>query len=139
MTRAIAARRRRSERGQGRDSGAVSVELALATPLLGLLLLSVVQFAMWAHAVHLAQAAANSGVQATRAYRATTADGQRATTALVQQLAGSTLTDPDVSCERGATSATVTVSGHAIAVIPGLHLPVRARVTAPLELAGTAP
>ena len=139
MRRTFAMSSRRHQHAHRPDGGAVSVEVALATPLLGLLLLSVVQFAMWAHAVHLAQAAANGGVQAARAYRATTADGRRATTALVQQLAGSTLTDPDVSCERGATAATVTVSGHAIAVIPGLHLPVRARVTAPLELAGTAP
>lgn len=119
------------------ERGSVSVELVLATPLLGLLLMLVVQFALWAHAVHLAQAAANSGLQAARAYQSTAEKGRRETTTVLGHLAGTVLVDTAVSCERGATSATVTVSGTAIAVLPGLHLPVEATVTAPLELVGT--
>lgn len=121
------------------DEGTASVELVLAAPLLGLLLMLIVQFALWAHAVHLAQAAANGGVQAARAYGSTTEAGRREATTLAQHLAGTVLTGTHVTCERGATSATVTVTGNAITVIPGLHLPVRARVTAPLERAGSAP
>jgi Flp pilus assembly protein TadG len=43
------------------DRGAVSVELVLATPLLLLMLLAIVQFALWSHATHIAQAAASQG------------------------------------------------------------------------------
>jgi hypothetical protein len=122
------------------DGGqAVSVELVLATPLLGLLLLLVVQFALWAHAVHLAQAAANGGVQVARAYHSSAEDGRRETTTLVQHLAGTILTGTDVACRRGAASATVTVTGTAITVVPGLHLPVRVSITTPLELVGHSP
>jgi Flp pilus assembly protein TadG len=121
------------------DQGSASVELVLATPLLGLLLMLVVQFAVWAHAVHIAQAAANDGVQAARAYQAGADRGRQATTTLLDHLAGSILTEPHVSCQRGPTTATVTVTGTAIAVVPGLHLPVEATVSAPLELARTTP
>ena len=122
-----------------RDGGAASVELVLATPLLGLLLMLVVQFALWAHAEHIAQAAANSGVQTARAYRSTAEAGRQEAVKTLDALAGSVLTDTAVTSGRDATTATVTVSGQAIDVLPGLRLPVQARVTAPLELVGGTP
>src|SRR3954447_6617897 len=50
-------RRWEPRRGRRVESGSVSVELVVATPLL-LLLLCIVQFAVWWHANHVAQAAA---------------------------------------------------------------------------------
>ena len=115
------------------DSGAASVELALATPLLGLLLLLIVQFAMWAHATHIAQAAANQGVQSARAYGSTPAAGSADANAILDQMAGSILVDQTVTAERTTTTATVTVTGSAAAVLPGLTFPIRVSVTAPRE------
>jgi hypothetical protein len=115
------------------------VELVVATPLLLLLILSVAQFALWAHASHIARAAANSGVQTARAYGSTAGAGQQDATTVLDQLAGTVLTHRQVQAERGAATATVTVTGQAITVIPGLHLSVHVSVTAPRELVPGTP
>jgi hypothetical protein len=116
------------------DDGSVSVELVVATPLMLLLFMTVVQFALWAHAAHVARAAASSGVQTARACASSADAGRDETTTVLGQLAGSVLTDTHVEARRDPTTATVTVTGTAITVVPGLHLPVRASVTAPREL-----
>lgn len=115
------------------ERGSVSVELVVATPLMLLLVMLVVQFALWAHATHVAQAAANAGVQATRAYTSTARAGHDNAMTILDQLAGTVLTGTHVDARLDATTATVTVTGQAVAVLPGLHLPVRASVTAPRE------
>src|SRR4051794_21902947 len=61
-------RLRRRLRG---DRGAVTVELVIATPLLLLMLLAIVQFALWSHATHIAQAAASQGLAAARVQNGT--------------------------------------------------------------------
>ena len=45
----------------GGQAGAVAAELVVATPLLLVLVLLVVQFALWQHGVHVATAAAEEG------------------------------------------------------------------------------
>jgi Flp pilus assembly protein TadG len=122
-----------------RDRGSVSVELVVATPLMLLLIMMVGQFAMWAHATHIAQAAANSGVQSARAYTSTADAGRTQATSVLDQLAGTVLTDAHVEARRDATTATVTVTGDAVAVLPGLNLPVHVSVTAPRELVPGTP
>jgi Flp pilus assembly protein TadG len=116
-----------------RDKGSASVELVLATPLVILLLMAAVQFAIWSHAAHMARAAANEGVQTARAYGSTAAAGQADTTAILNALGGNVLHGATVSTARTQTTATVTIRGRAAAVIPGLSLPVRVAVTAPVE------
>jgi Flp pilus assembly protein TadG len=116
-----------------RDAGAASVELVLATPLLMLLLMAGVQFALWSHARHMAQAAANEGVQTARAYGSSAAAGKSDTEALLADLSGGSLTGTRVSAGRNAASATITITGQATSVIPGLAFPVRISVTAPVE------
>jgi Flp pilus assembly protein TadG len=116
-----------------RDRGAASVELVLATPLLGLLLMAGVQFAVWQHASHMAQAAANEGVQVARAYGSSAAAGRSDTEALLADLSGGALSGTSVRASRSATTATITITGHAEAVIPGLSLPIKVTVTAPVE------
>ena len=116
-----------------RDRGAASGELVLATPLLGLLLMAAVQFALWQHASHMAQAAANEGVQTARAYGSSATAGRTDTEALLRDLSGGALSGTSVTASRSATSATVTITGRAESVIPGLTFPVKVTVTAPVE------
>lgn len=111
----------------------------MATPLMLLLFLTVVQFALWAHASHVARAAANSGVQTARAYGSSAEAGRDETATVLSQLAGTVLTATHVDARRDPATATVTVTGTAITVVPGLHLPVRASVTAPRELVPGTP
>ncbi len=44
------------------ESGSATAELVIATPLLLLLILAIVQFALWEHATHVAQAVAQQGL-----------------------------------------------------------------------------
>jgi Flp pilus assembly protein TadG len=125
---------RRVRRGDDDDDrGSATVEVTLAMPLLGLLLLLIVQFAFWAHATHVAQAAANQGVQSARAYGSTASAGADDTTAILDQTAGSILVNRSVTANNTATTSTVTVTGKAAAVVPGLSLPITVSVTAPRE------
>jgi Flp pilus assembly protein TadG len=107
--------------------------LVIATPLLGLLLLLVVQFGVWAHARHIAQAAANEASQVARAYQSSAAAGSAQGQAILDQTGGSVLTDRGVSVTRTATTVTVTVVGHAANVVPGFSPTVRVTVSGPVE------
>ena len=115
------------------DRGSATAELAVATPLLLLMLMLIVQFALWSHASHVAQAAAAQGLGAARTVQGAEADGTREASNLLAQLAGGPLADPLVETTRDATSVTVTVSGTVTPVVPFLVLPVRAVAVGPVE------
>jgi Flp pilus assembly protein TadG len=117
-----------------RERGSTSVEITLAAPLAIFLLLLIVQCAMWAHATHIAQAAANTGVQAARVHGGSATAGQADTQATLDQMAGAVLTGTNVAVQVTSTEAVVTVTGTAMAVLPGINVPVHASVTAPREL-----
>ena len=97
------------------------------------LLMAAVQFAIWQHAAHMARAAANEGLQTARAYGSSAAAGRADTSTILASLSGNVLKDPQVSASRSTTTASVTVTGRAASVIPGLSLPVTITVTAPVE------
>lgn len=118
---------------RARDSGAVTVELAVAMPILLLLILTAVQMAIWAHADNAATAAANRGVQAARAYLATTDLATAETNIVLAAVGGEVLNDTQVTVTRATTSATVRITGYAQSLLPGLRLPVDVTVIAPLE------
>jgi Tfp pilus assembly protein PilV len=101
--------------------------------LLALLLLVVVQFGVWAHAQHIAQAAANEALQVARAYRSSAAAGDAQARELLDQSGGSILTDRAVTVTRTATTVTVTITGRAATVVPGVRASVRVSVTGPVE------
>lgn len=115
------------------DRGAVSAELVIATPLLLLMLLAIVQFALWSHATHIAQAAASQGLSAARVQGGTAAAGTASAQQLLDQLARGPLTDTSVACERSTDSASVRISGTATSVVPWLSLPVHAEAAGPVE------
>lgn len=115
------------------DRGSVSAELVLATPLLLLLLLAIVQFATWSHATHIAQAAASQGLSVLRSQSGTPTGCAAAARALLDQLARGPLTGADVDCVRDAATGTVRVDGAASPVIPLVDLPVRGDATGPVE------
>lgn len=115
------------------DRGAVSAELVIATPLLLLMLLAIVQFALWSHATHIAQAAASQGLAAERAQGGTAAAGSASAQQMLDQLARGPLTGASVNSDRTATSASVRISGTATSVIPFLSLPVHAEAVGPVE------
>jgi Flp pilus assembly protein TadG len=119
--------RRRGERGSA------SAELVIATPLLLLLLLGVVQFALWEHASHIAQAAAQQALDAARTQHASSTTGQAQARSVLDQLGRGVLIDPTVTVSRSTDTTRVQVHAGTEAVIPLLQLPVQAVATGPTE------
>ncbi|TQS42766.1 TadE/TadG family type IV pilus assembly protein [Cryptosporangium phraense] len=115
------------------DRGAVSAELALATPLLLLLLMLVVQAALGWHAVHVADATVTRAADAARLAGATDADGQAAAEEVLRQLGPGLLTDATVSVTHTGGEVTVKLTAHSPTVVPGLTWTVRRHATAPIE------
>ena len=115
-----------------RERGAVAAELAIAVPLLLLLVLTVVQFAVAEHARHVAQAVAVHAATAARVQGGTAAGGEAAGRELLQQL-GTTLTGATIEVQRDTDRVTVTVTGSAETVVPGVRLPIRITSSAPVE------
>jgi Flp pilus assembly protein TadG len=117
------------------DRGAGSAELVVAAPLLMLLILLVIQFGIWAHATHVAQATAEEALAAARVQGGTAAAGQDRASQVLGQIGGAILISPHVTITRTATTVTVTITADAERVVPlpGLALPVTVTVTAPAE------
>lgn len=118
---------RRSERG------AATAELVVAVPLLLLLLMTIVQFALWQHANHVANAAAEEAVRVTRTQAGTTSAGQMEATNFLNQLADGLVLDPRVEVSRDAVTARAEISGTTEGVVPYLRLPVHAKSESPIE------
>ncbi|MFI6519967.1 TadE/TadG family type IV pilus assembly protein [Spirillospora sp. NPDC050679] len=119
-----------------RDSGASSMEWALLTPVIILVLLAVVQFAMVYHARHVALAAAQSGARVART-QPVGADweGQAATRAAgdVRKIGSNLLTGLSVRTGEGGDQRWVEVSGQAVRVIPFMTFNVTQRSEGPIE------
>jgi hypothetical protein len=105
----------------------------MVTPLLLLMLLAIVQFALWSHATHIAQAAASQGLAAARVHGGTAAAGSVGAQRVLDQLARGPLTGGSVSADRSDTSASIRISSTAGSVLPFVRLPVRAEASGPVE------
>jgi Flp pilus assembly protein TadG len=132
---ARAATRRPAGRGWRSDEGAGAAELVIAVPLLMLLILLIVQFAVWAHASSVAQATAEEALAAARVQGGSAAAGQQRAQQVLAQIGGAVLPDPHITVTRSAVTATVEITGTAERVlpVPGLALPVTVTVTGPVE------
>ncbi|WP_255375617.1 TadE/TadG family type IV pilus assembly protein [Saccharomonospora sp. CUA-673] len=111
----------------------MTAELVVAVPALLLLLLVIAQFAIWAHASHVAQTAASQALSSTRVQGATNTDGRQHARAVLAQLGGGPLHSAHVAVSRDAEQSSVEVAGYAARVIPFLDLRVSARAVGPNE------
>ena len=128
-------RRRLLPRALVRDErGAVSAELVIATPLLLLLIMGVIQFALWEHAEHVATAVAQQGVGVGRLQDETAAAGQQEAQSVLDQLGPSVLTGTTITATRTGAMTTVTVTGHAESIIGLFTLPVKATAAGATEI-----
>jgi Flp pilus assembly protein TadG len=127
--------RRPGRRRGGSDRGAGAAEIVIAVPLLMLLILLVVQFAVWAHAASVAQATAEEALAAARVQGGSAAAGQQRASQVLGQIGSAVLIGPQVSVTRTAATATVQIHATAEQIIPlpGLKLPVTVTVTGPVE------
>jgi Flp pilus assembly protein TadG len=111
----------------------VSTELVLVVPLLMILLLFIVQFALALHAQHIAQTAASRALAAARAQDSTAAAGDARAAATLRLLGGRVLKHPTAKVSRGAANVVADVEGEVLVVVPGLHLRVAGHAVGPTE------
>jgi hypothetical protein len=108
------------------DSGSSVVEAVIVVPVLMLLLLVGVQFALWMHAVQVVQVAASEGDRVARGVGGGPSAGVASALAVARGT-GSDVTGPSVSVSVLPGDAEwLQVSGHATSIIPGLSFPVSA-------------
>ena len=119
--------------GAGGERGSASTEAVLVTPVLLFLVMLVVQFGLWYHAQHVVRAAAQEGVRVARAELGSAESGQEQAKAFLGAAGPRVVGGIEVVAERGSEAATVSVSGEAVAVVPGFTLPVKATATSPVE------
>ena len=81
---------------------------------------------------NLAQVAASSAYETARLYDATTEDGIAQGNATLSQ-AGTTLSGTEVTVQRTAETVTVTVTGTAPSLLPGVPIPISRTVIGPTE------
>jgi hypothetical protein len=97
-----------------------------------LLLMVIVQVALWFHTRAVATTAARHGLDQVRVLDGDPTAGEATARQFLDQGAGG-LHDRSISAQRSATEASVTVHGTVVSVIPGIDLPVTVRVSGPVE------
>jgi Flp pilus assembly protein TadG len=115
------------------DGGAAAAEFVIAVPLLMFMLLFVPQAAVWYHATHIAQAAANRALDAAAANGGSAARGQTAGEETLTALGRGVLHDTHVTVTRTATDVRVDIEGTAETVVPGVRWRVHATAAGPVE------
>lgn len=114
-----------SARHHRHERGAATTELVIATPLFLMLLMLIVQFALWQHANHVAESAAQEGARAARLDGGTISEGQATAQSFIDQLGRSVITSPQITATQNAQVVRVEVLGTAENVVPFLQLPVK--------------
>ena len=108
-------------RGPADGRGSATLEIVVLFPAVLLATFGLVQGALYYHARDVALAAATDGLAAARSRFGSAEEGRRAASAFLQRAGGDrVLAASAVRSERSATTATVTVRGHALSLVPGL-------------------
>lgn len=115
------------------ERGAGTAELVIATPVLLLLILLIVQFALYMHATHIAQAAASEALSAARVYGGSAAAGNAQAQHVLAQLGSGPLQGSSVQTQRGTNQTSVTITGTVSSVLPFVTLTVHAEAVGPVE------
>lgn len=121
-------------RGRRGERGSVSIELVILLPALFALMFLGMQAALFYHARTTAIAAAEEGARAAGAEHGHAADGTVAAIAFIYEAGGDgVLQHTSTTVSRTATTATVTVTGFSLSVIPGWHVRITQTATVPVE------
>ena len=116
---------RRADEG---EAGLIASQLAVVMPALLLLVMLTVQAGLWAHATHLAQAAADTAASTAALPDTTLQDARQTALGLLAQ-AGN-LTDATVTVTLDQAQAAATVTGVTPQVVPGIRFAVTAQAAA---------
>lgn len=107
--------------------------MVLIVPALMLVLMTLIQFALWAHAAQVAQLAASEGDRVTRSLGGGATAGVNQAQSILKG-PGSDLSSSEATVVVDAgDEARMTVMGSAVSLLPGLSFPVSAVATGPLQ------
>jgi Flp pilus assembly protein TadG len=115
------------------DRGTVVVEAVLIVPALMLVLLVVVQCALWAHAGQVVRLAASEGDQVARSLDSSPSQGVARAESVVQTSGAGVSSSTVVGSVVAGDQVQITVTGRAVSIVPGLSLPVSAVVVGPVQ------
>jgi Flp pilus assembly protein TadG len=119
-----------------RDDGALVLTYVIIVPVFMLVIMVIIQGALWYLAREAALAAARQGVDAARLVGAAPGAGTQAALAFARNDASGYLLGPSAaSSASGAGNATIqiTVTGHVPTFVPGLVINISQAVQAPVE------
>src|SRR3954447_20575986 len=103
------------------ERGSATLEIAVLFPAVLVATFGLIQGALYYHARDVALAAASNGLTAARARTGSGEEGRQAAAAFVQRAGGEdVLLSASVSSVRTANTATVTVTGRTLSLVPGL-------------------
>lgn len=115
------------------DPGAVTIEAIMVVPVMMLLLTAIVQCALWAHAEQVVHLAASEGDRVARDFNGGLPAGEaRAYSILEAPGSGLSSSNVVVVVEPG-DMASVTVTGNAVSVLPGIAIPVSSMAIGPVQ------
>jgi Flp pilus assembly protein TadG len=138
----LAPRTQRTQRAQRnqcaqrtrRDSGALTLTYVIIVPVFLLIIMIIVQAAMWFLARSAALAAARQGVDAARVQPVSTAAGVAAADSFASRAAPGYLLNPQASATNSsAVTIVISVTGNVPSLVPGLPIRVTQVAAAPVE------
>ncbi|MEO5662855.1 MAG: TadE family protein [Nocardioides sp.] len=116
------------------ERGAMSLaQVVITAPALLFLLMLIVQFGLMFYARNIAEQAAQEGAAVARRFDGTKAQGREKALQLLTAVGEGTLKNRDVTANRTADTATVTVTGTVVSVVPGFSLSVSESASGPVE------
>ncbi|GAA1025645.1 hypothetical protein GCM10009557_00360 [Virgisporangium ochraceum] len=127
---------RRVGRRLAADRGSTTVEMVGYTALMFAALLVGVQAVVWGLGELACRYAASHALQVTRVQGGTVAAGEADAATVLAAVGGNLVSGPQITATRNATTATVTVSGYAVQVVPFLKIPVGSTASGPVESLG---
>ena len=127
--------KRHVQQPQDRDErGAMSLaQVVITAPALLFLLMLIVQFGLMFHARNIAEQAAQDGVAVARRFDGTASQARGEALQLLTAVGQGTLKNRGVAAHRTADTATVTVTGTVVSVVPGVSLSVSESASGPVE------
>lgn len=114
----------------GNDRGATSLAVALLTPVFVVLLFAAVQATLWGHARTEARVAARDAAAQVARFDASPGDAQASVQA---RLAGSPMTEVNVSIASGPELVVVTITATAPGIVVGTSRPISVTEAVPIE------
>lgn len=128
-----ARRLRRSGATGPRDRGAGTLELVVVFPVVLVLIIAIIQAALFFHARNVALAAAQEGVRAATSYGAAPSRAVRAAQDFLDGAGQGALQSRRITRSISGQSVTLTVAGQAPAVLPGIRWGVAQTASGPIE------